>query len=1227
MKKLLVVGIITALALGVPAKGPRAQSYMTEYCAVPPFLVRAVPPNIMIVIDVSGSMQFPAYGSAAGFTGYDNQKVAQLGSFEETYDGTRWYYGYFEPDKYYRYTGSKFVENGSCSAADRDNPGAWGADYIPGNLLNWATMSRIDVLRKVLLGGKSVSRQTNSHTLLSDGGTWQFVDANLECTFTVTGANNLAHSLTIQNGGNKCSLPDLTGADVKVDVPLAERTGVVQHIADRDYDGSWDAGAPRFGLMVFAGDNREGKILTGIAGSDMSSFLTALQGEAPYGSTPTGEALTNALDYFEQDSCTYYPNGAYIGGPGSNKDPWLDWCQLSFILLVTDGVWEGAVDAVVPAREGRLGIHEGRNNDLRGDLDGYQVVTTYTVYAFSDTTEGRNSVQQTAIYGGFEDRDRDAWPYPYTAYPASGSGTETLPHSSCDPTGTYDDLCNEWDLSRDGLPDNYYEAQEGSELEQKITQAIYDMLKRAASGTAVSVLSTSTEGEGSLFQAYFNPSVFEGAREVTWCGYLNGLWIDQYGNMREDSDGDYRLILDQDYAVLYDIDPSTGDTVVERYQDSDGDGRPDIYVDTILLPELHPIWEAGKELANTDPSDRTIYTFIDLDGDGVKDIGEWGADTFLSSTASTMRPYLGAASDGEAEDIIRFTRGEHIAGLRDRRFTVDGSLRVWKLGDIVYSTPAVLASPRESYCLIYGDSTYRDFRLQYEDRKTVVFAGANDGMLHAFNGGVYHQGDDSTTTATVERGWYSGSNLGKELWGYIPYNLLPHLKWLADPEYCHVYYVDLEPRLVDARIFSADGTHPSGWGTVLIGGMRFGGGPIEITDDFNGSTQTRTFRSAYFAIDVTDPDQPNLLWEFTDPDLAYTTVNPGIVRVGSRTGAGNWYIMFGSGPTTMDGGSTQTGYIYVLDLLSGALMRKVAVSSIDSALIGKNAFLASPITIDLGLDYQVDVAYIGVSYRDSGNWKGKILRIETNEDTDPANWQFSTFISLSEPVTAPATAAVDPFDRLWILWGTGRYFSVADQTDTSEQRLYGVWDPMTGEVAVSNLTDVTDVYVYEGGNVDEDNNGAVDYTFQYYLDTVRAGYSGGSSYGWYVRLSDGERYLTKPTIIGGIVLFPTFKPNDDICGFGGDSYLYALYYETGTAYEESVVGLGVRTLTVEDQSYKEILKKIVVGYGMATSAAIHAGKEEGVVVLIQLGTGAVKEIPAIPAISPKSMVLFWREQR
>ncbi|MEK7837673.1 MAG: PilC/PilY family type IV pilus protein, partial [candidate division NC10 bacterium] len=214
----------------------------------------------------------------------------------------------------------------------------------------------------------------------------------------------------------------------------------------------------------------------------------------------------------------------------------------------------------------------------------------------------------------------------------------------------------------------------------------------------------------------------------------------------------------------------------------------------------------------------------------------------------------------EAANLINFTRGFNVTGLRDRTFNVINTsgaavTKVWKLGDIINSTPIVVGPPKERYDIIYGDATYASFFQRYKDRRQVAYVGANDGMLHAFNAGFFTADDavisGSGSADTVQVRFSTtpkvkgsatacarlpcdaavtqydfratGPALGAELWGYIPQDLLPQLRWMTSTLYDHVYYVDLKPKITDVRIFTADADHPGGWGTILIGGFRMGG--------------------------------------------------------------------------------------------------------------------------------------------------------------------------------------------------------------------------------------------------------------------------------------------------------------------------------------------------------------------------------------------------------------------
>ncbi len=280
-------------------------------------------------------------------------------------------------------------------------------------------------------------------------------------------------------------------------------------------------------------------------------------------------------------------------------------------------------------------------------------------------------------------------------------------------------------------------------------------------------------------------------------------------------------------------------------------------------------------------------------------------------------------------NLINFIRGNDKTGDGLGGAALQGSVtvrdrmldsKVWKLGDIVYSTPVTITRPVEKYGLIYDDTSYQAFVDKYGDnatsaRESVVYVGGNDGMLHAFTGGVFNKSTHgfAPRSGTPER-------VGDELWAYIPRALLPHLKWLASINYdslVHVPYVDLKPKVIDVRIFADDAVHPGGWGTVLVGGMNFGGKYIWVNNALG--TKVGDYYSSYFAIDITDPRNPQLLWDKWFPGLGLTINQPTVISVG-RTFNGPtktwnsddaWYLVMGSGFDDFNGwvGSVKAAFI------------------------------------------------------------------------------------------------------------------------------------------------------------------------------------------------------------------------------------------------------------------------------------------------------------------------------
>src|SRR5262249_10176749 len=104
------------------------------------------------------------------------------------------------------------------------------------------------------------------------------------------------------------------------------------------------------------------------------------------------------------------------------------------------------------------------------------------------------------------------------------------------------------------------------------------------------------------------------------------------------------------------------------------------------------------------------------------------------------------------------------------------------------------------------------------------------------------------------------------------------------------------------------------WRTIAIGGMGLGGGcgcangTTNCTKSVLDSSNNPIGLSSFFAFDVTDPFNPVLLWEFSDPAMGYAFTSPAIVRIGDTTHNGTWYVVIGSGPT---GGMNTTAHQFL----------------------------------------------------------------------------------------------------------------------------------------------------------------------------------------------------------------------------------------------------------------------------------------------------------------------------
>lgn len=1160
-----------------------------SYCQIPPFISgqSSLTPNVLIDFDNSGSMDSKAY---------------QINN--STYSSTTNYYGYFDSAKMYKLNDATKTYSIDTVAGLNKTVSCTNVTTTAcsGNRLNFDLMTKVDVVRKVLTGGKTVDRTATTKFL------------------------KLRNNYLIEYG-------------------TAEPTGIVQNLA----------GKVRFGLMVLNGSHT-GEIVTKL-GEPVGDLVAAIEGTKtdPNGWTPLAHTLYEAVRYFEAKE------SAYGSTDYGTMDPIQYACQKHFVLVLTDGVpnnnnnlpgsgsisdlalspdtfdvttWVGrltAADKVAPDADGEkmaAVAYYAHNTDLRSatvgktDILGTQNLTFYTVYTFGSDSEraaAQGALKATSKYGAYQNTN------------ANGSLTYASP-----------DLTSEWDKNGDGLPDTYFAADQGDTLAANISSAMTDILAKVASGTAASILSNSEGSGANLLQAVFYPNkIFKNGTQVNWIGEMQNMWyyVDPFvanSTIREDTDysgsGDHILNLKDDYATTFYF--SDSETFAELKKDINGDGLGDTVISTKMSPDdVKSIWRAGKNLWSrsdiTNP--RTIHTSIDGQSLYYPTTDSKGGFYSATTRATGLKDYLQAADVAESQKLIDYIRGTDQAGYRSRKVSLVTNVAPtvnpayeWKLGDIIASTPRLQSTSKLNIYNLdspagYGDKSYNKFvTTDAYKQRGMVYVGANDGMLHAFKLGKLTVSGPSITGYT--KASLSGTGLGDEQWAYIPRNALPYLKYFADPNsYKHIYYVDGPTVLLDAAVAKTSGctddysacakdeSAGSNWKTILIGSMGLGGAsrlkgdscangasgtcvktPIfDPTDTAATKTKGIGF-SSYFALDVTGQyfnsstgalaNQPTLSWEFSHPELGYATSGAAIVRISAKkadpsdasktvsdpTKNGKTFAVFVSGPTgSIDetahqfmGKSDQNLKFFVVDLgATGALTLNTNYWIIDTGI--PNAFGGSMVDAASDTDrwnkaadgnYQDDVVYVGYTQANSDTitpstlWtRGGVVRLVTKEDINPANWKTSIVISGVGPVTAGVSRLQDrKTHKLWLYFGSGRFYYGGD--DPSNRRyILGVKD---------SCYQYNDTFNRECG------------------DTPPAALTLSSlknvlgittdcdvnDHGWYfaLRAESGlmgaERVITNPVALtNGMVQFTTFKPTTDVCKFGGDSYLWPVKYDTGCA--------------------------------------------------------------------------------
>jgi type IV pilus assembly protein PilY1 len=515
------------------------------------------------------------------------------------------------------------------------------------------------------------------------------------------------------------------------------------------------------------------------------------------------------------------------------------------------------------------------------------------------------------------------------------------------------------------------------------------------------------------------------------------------------------------------------------------------------------------------PDDREIVT---VNTDGTPVAFTW------STIDATRKAQLQPAPDTLGDERLDWLRGDQT---RETLSAPNNFRKRTKLlGDHVNSAPAYVGAPAFRYPDSLQAKPYSKFREAHKNRVHMVYAGANDGMLHAYFS------DDA------------GSGDVEEKFAFIPGSVFKNLHLLPAPNYAHKFYVDGSPIVGDAFV-------GGDWRTILVAGLNKGGQGV-------------------YALDVTDPaalTEANAAsvfkWEFSDAndaDLGYTYSRPSIVRMND----GTWVAAFGNGysNTTADGIVSTTGnaVLYIVNLQTGALIRKINTGvgmSADPLGTARPNGLSTPVFADLDGDSDVDLAYAGDLF-------GNVWKFDLSSSSS-ASWSvaygglpfFTAKIGTdNQAITVrPNLSRGSKGQGLIVLFGTGKYLepSDIDVPTLKTQSFYGLFDPNTGAATdrIASRTDLTTQTIWREVEKMLFVNDETGENHYWDIRVTSKNLPAATSRGWYIDLVsptvgfEGEMQVTDALIKNDHVTFTTLIPGSDPCAYGGTSWLMELDLFTG----------------------------------------------------------------------------------
>lgn len=799
--------------------------------------------------------------------------------------------------------------------------------------------------------------------------------------------------------------------------------------------------------------------------------------------------------------------------PVGTVDPMQYSCQQNFALLTTDGYWNTDSDASVKGLDGSsVGnldggstarpMYEGPtassnsladaakyyyDTDLRtdalGNCNGAAGVDVCENNVSTSGTDNNRKQHMTTFTLGlgvdgallYTSDYKDAKPGTdfYGIKEGAGTGAVNWPVPVADTETAVDDL---WHAAVNGQG-TYFSAKDPAQLTTGLNNALSAIGSRLGAGSAAATSTLNpVAGDNFAYVASYTTVKWQGNLEARTINLTTGAVSQAASWCVEDvvqgscsSPSTQVQSTDSGSNAYYCSTPnSTADTCVGGTLEG-----------TICKVQM-PIACSGtlRSKVSTDSDSRTIkmsngsgslidFIYANLSasqktyftGTGLSQWADFGSDQKTLAAGANLVSYLRGQTGLEME---RTGNTDKLYRKRDAT-----------LGDAIESQPAYVGKPASKF----ADAGYAAFITAKTSRPKTVYMGANDGMLHAFN--------------AVD---------GTERWAFVPTPVIPNLSRLADKNYSsiHTNYVNGRPVITDVYDSAS-----SSWKTILVAGLNGGG-------------------RGYYALDVTNPATPILLWEIdstNEANLGYSYGYPVITKKSN----GTWVVLFTSGYNNTSPGNGQ-GYLYVRNALTGTHIARIGTGVGDTTTPSGLAKITN--YMDDPLHDNTSAGVYG------GDLQGNVWRFDINAGT------VLKFATLKDPsgVAQPVTAAPElgqAYGKRLVFVGTGKYLEVSDLDLTSPQRqtLYAIKDDKATGTLVNARTKLVQQVLTNKGATRIATQNAVDIK----IDD-----------GWFIDLPDkGERIYVEPILDSGLLIVPSTVPSNTVCSPGGYGWLNYFNYLNG----------------------------------------------------------------------------------